>query len=85
MRGRRLNHAALYSETGEYAYSNGWNLRAVIALVLGVLPNLPGFLKAAGFIPATLPVFEVLYTYAWFVGLAISAVLYALLMPRARD
>jgi NCS1 family nucleobase:cation symporter-1 len=82
IRRTRLNHADLFTEHGEYGYSNGWNLRAVIALVVGVLPNLPGFLKAAGFISSTLPVFETLYTYAWFVGLAISAVVYALLMPR---
>lgn len=82
IRRTRLNHADLFTEHGEYGYSNGWNPRAVIALVLGVLPNLPGFLKAAGFISSTLPVFETLYTYAWFVGLAISAVVYALLMPR---
>ncbi|MFC7513849.1 NCS1 family nucleobase:cation symporter-1 [Herbaspirillum sp. GCM10030257] len=82
IRRTRLNHADLFTEHGEYGYNNGWNLRAVIALVLGVLPNLPGFLKAAGFISSTLPVFETLYTYAWFVGLAISAVIYALLMPR---
>ncbi|KRB89918.1 NCS1 family nucleobase:cation symporter-1 [Noviherbaspirillum sp. Root189] len=82
IRRTRLNHADLFTEHGEYGYSNGWNLRAVVALVLGVLPNLPGFLKAAGFISSTLPVFETLYTYAWFVGLAISAVVYALLMPR---
>jgi len=77
-----LNHEALFSAQGEYSYSGGWNLRAVIALVLGVLPNLPGFLKAAGFIAATAPLFELLYTYAWFVGLAISAVVYYVLMPR---
>ncbi|HVK93096.1 MAG TPA: NCS1 family nucleobase:cation symporter-1 [Noviherbaspirillum sp.] len=77
-----LNHEALFSAQGEYSYSGGWNLRAVIALVLGVLPNLPGFLKAAGLIAATAPLFELLYTYAWFVGLAISAVVYYVLMPR---
>jgi NCS1 family nucleobase:cation symporter-1 len=82
IRKTELNHDALFTEHGEYTYSNGWNLRAVIALVLGVLPNLPGFLKAAGFIASTAPVFETLYTYAWFVGLAISAVIYYVLMPR---
>jgi len=82
LRKTELNHDALFSEHGEYAYGNGWNMRAIVALVIGVLPNLPGFLKAAGFIATTAPIFEVLYTYAWFVGLAISALLYFLLMPR---
>lgn len=78
-----LNHDALFTLEGEYGYSNGWNWRAVVALVIGVLPNLPGFLKAAGFIASTAPVFETLYTYAWFVGLAISALVYWVLMSRA--
>lgn len=82
IRKTELNHDALFAENGEYSYSNGWNWRAVIALVLGALPNLPGFLKAAGFISSTAPIFEVLYTYAWFVGLAIAAVVYYLLMQR---
>jgi nucleobase:cation symporter-1, NCS1 family len=82
IRRTELNHDALFTEKGEYGYSNGWNWRAVLALVVGVLPNLPGFLKAAGFIAGSAPIFDVLYTYAWFVGLAISAVVYYLLMPR---
>lgn len=71
---------AVFDQHGEYSYTNGWNMRAVIALVLGVLPNLPGFLKAAGFIATTAPIFETLYTYAWFVGLGISSVVYYALM-----
>ncbi len=82
IRKTELNRDALFTQDGAYGYSGGWNGRAVIALVLGVLPNLPGFLKAAGFVGSVAPVFEVLYTYAWFVGLTLSAVIYYLLMPR---
>ena len=82
LRRTRLDVPALFSTSGEYAYRGGWNFAAVIALVLGALPNLPGFFKAAGFIASTAPLFETLYTYAWFVGLAISAVVYFLLMSR---
>jgi len=71
---------ALFAEQGEYRYRNGWNPAAIIALLAGVLPNLPGFLKAAGFVADVPDVFEVVYTYAWFVGLAIAAALYFLLM-----
>lgn len=80
IRKTELNHAALFDADGEYRYRGGWNLRALAALVIGVLPNLPGFLKAAGFVGSTAPLFETLYTYAWFVGLAISAVIYYVLM-----
>lgn len=84
LRRTRLDVPALFSASGEYAYRSGWNHAAVIALLLGALPNLPGFFKAAGFIASTAPLFETLYTYAWFVGLAISSVVYLLLMSRNR-
>ena len=87
LRKTRLDTQALFEERGEYAYRNGWNPAAIIALLLGVLPNLPGFLNVA--FPATFAdvpgVFKVLYTYAWFVGVAISALVYAVLMMRGRQ
>ena len=74
--------ANLYQDDGIYSYSNGWNVAAIIAFVAGVLPNIPGFLNAA--FPASFPnvgdAFKTIYTYAWFVGVAISAVLYGVLM-----
>ena len=82
LRGTELDTQELFAERGEYAYRGGWNPAAVIALLLGVLPNLPGFLNAAfpdafAGVPA---LFKTLYSYAWFVGLAISAIVYAVLM-----
>jgi NCS1 family nucleobase:cation symporter-1 len=51
-----------------------------------VLPNIPGFLNAA--FPAAFPdvgdLFKTIYTYAWFVGIAISAVVYGALMKGKR-
>src|SRR6476620_107025 len=44
VRRRQLNVGELYDETGEYRYTNGISLAAVVAFVLAVLPNLPGFL-----------------------------------------
>ena len=68
----------LYRADGAYSYRNGWNWVAVAAFVLGVLPNIPGFLNAA--FPAAFPdvgdVFKSIYAYAWFVGVAIAAVVY---------
>jgi len=80
IRKTELDHEALFDANGIYSYRAGWNWRAVVALVIGVLPNLPGFLAAAGFISGIAPVFETLYTYAWFVGLGISSVVYFMLM-----
>src|SRR5258708_24013707 len=53
IRNKDLNVDGLYSETGPYTYSSGWNRVAVIALMLAVLPNVPGFLNAA--FPHTFP------------------------------
>ena len=87
LRGTRLNVRALFEESGEYAYRRGWNPAALIALLLGILPNLPGFLNAAfpDFFAAVPDVFKTIYTYAWFAGLAISALTYVLLMRLARQ
>jgi hypothetical protein len=49
----RLDLADLYKMDGRYAYSGGWNWRAIVAVFIGVVPVLPGFLKAA-----TTPGFE---------------------------
>lgn len=87
LRDTRLDVDELFAERGEYSYRNGWNPAAVIALACGVLPNLPGFLNAAfpdafAGVPA---LFKTVYTYAWFAGLAISALVYAALMRGARQ
>jgi NCS1 family nucleobase:cation symporter-1 len=77
-RRRQLSVTALYSPDGEYRYTNGFNLVAVVAFVLGVLPSLPGFLvqvKRLG--AASVPPFLVsLFGYAWFVGFAIAFAIY---------
>jgi nucleobase:cation symporter-1, NCS1 family len=86
LRKTRLEVAQLFEEHGQYRYRGGWNPAAIIALVLGVLPNLPGFLHTA--FPTSFPdvpaLFNVIYTYAWFAGLGISALVYALLMKMAQ-
>ncbi len=87
IRGTRLDHHELFDENGEYAYTGGWNIAAVAALVIGVLPNLPGFLNTA--FPAAFPnvpdAFKSLYTYAWFVGLALAAIVYGVWMKLGKS
>ncbi|MDR7270152.1 NCS1 family nucleobase:cation symporter-1 [Pelomonas saccharophila] len=72
----------LYREGGRYSYRGGWNIAAVIAFVVGVAPNIPGFLNAA--FPAVFPevgaAFKAIYTYAWFAGLALAAIVYGVMM-----
>jgi NCS1 family nucleobase:cation symporter-1 len=82
IRKTELNVGALYASDGEYSYTNGWNSAALLAFALGVAPNVPGFLNAA--FPASFgdvgEGFKLIYTYAWFVGIAIAALVYGILM-----
>ena len=80
---QQLDLRDLFSLQGRYTYSNGINWKAISALVLAVLPVIPGFVRAA-----TTPggqvtdpnFFDRLYTYAWFVTFALSFAFYLILM-----
>src|SRR5687768_11751627 len=74
----------LYSTTGIYSYRGGVNYCALIALLAGILPNVPGFLVTVHLLPAESVPFWIanLYHYAWFVGFAVSFVVYLVLMKR---
>jgi NCS1 family nucleobase:cation symporter-1 len=76
IRKTELNVEDLYRSNGIYA---GVNPVAIIALVIGVLPNIPGFLANLGLYSGSGFVVN-LYNYAWFIGLGISSVIYYLLM-----
>ena len=86
IRRQRLILDDLYKQKGEYGFRNGFNRNAIIALLCGILPNVPGFLVAIKVIsndafPAWI---NDLYNYAWFVGFFVSAILYILLMRSYR-
>jgi len=63
---------------GLYSFTRGFNLRAAAALVLGILPNIPGFLGTIKVLEVG-PMWMSLYTYAWFVGFFTSLLLHLLL------
>jgi NCS1 family nucleobase:cation symporter-1 len=46
----------------------GWNPAALIALALGTLPSVPGFLTAVGLLTTTAPIFALIYDFSWFIG-----------------
>jgi len=79
----RLNTEAFYRRGDEYEYFKGWNMVAILALVLGIAPNLAGFLTAIDVIDSAPPFLVELYNYAWFIGAFTSGIVYYLLM-RAR-
>jgi NCS1 family nucleobase:cation symporter-1 len=78
VRKTNIDLEALYRRDGVYSYRGGINPVAVVALVLGVLPNVPGFLKEAGFIDSVPAIFESIYVYAWFVGFFLSGALHTI-------
>jgi len=76
IRKTELNVEDLYRSNGIYA---GVNPMAIIALVVGVIPNIPGFLANVGLYSGSGFIVN-LYNYAWFIGLGISSLVYYLLM-----
>jgi len=90
LRRRRLDLVDLYKVDGRYAYSNGYNWRAIMAVLVGVAPVVPGFLKAAS-TPNFSGVFENptfiegLYNYGLFFTFFVAGAAYlALSMLRGR-
>lgn len=82
VRKQQLDVDGLYKSSGSYRYSNGFNKYALIALVLGIAPNIPGFLTTTHLISAHAVAGWVaqLYNYAWFVGFFISGITYFIMM-----
>lgn len=78
----QLNIDELFRHDGQYSAGGGWNKAGLLALVIGVLPNLPGFLNAAGIVDSVPAIFNTLYSYAWFVGVIIAAIVYLLLAKK---
>ena len=82
VRGRQLDLAELYKMNGSYSYSNGWNWRAIVAVLVSVALVLPGFVKAATTAglnggPFPNPTFiESLYNYGLFFTFGVAAVAY---------
>ena len=79
LRHRHLELAELFEPKGRYSYGNGVNTWAIVALVIAIVPVIPGFIRAAstpgGVVPN--PAFvDTLYTYAWFVTFVLSGVVY---------
>ncbi len=84
-RRRKLNLAALYKPNGEYHFTKGFSVVALVAFVAGVLPSLPGFLINVKLLAAesVSPFLAHLYSYAWFVGFTLAFVIYLVLRKLA--
>jgi len=84
LRKTKLNPLHLYMHPSEYSYRRGFNPAAIIALIVGVAPNVPGFLGTVKAIdPTTIgPFWMGLYNYAWFVGFGVAFMVYVAMMRR---
>lgn len=80
IRRQQLSVTDLYALKGAYTYTGGFNRRAIVSLLVGIVPNIPGFLANIGVIsPDALPAWIIsFYSYAWFVGFFVSGGCYVL-------
>ncbi|HEV7780717.1 MAG TPA: NCS1 family nucleobase:cation symporter-1 [Chitinophagaceae bacterium] len=85
-RKKQLAVSELYNPTGIYSYGNGFNNKAIIAFLVGVVPNIPGFLLQVKLVSANaFPAWiSELYHYAWFVGFFVSGFVYWIMMRTKR-
>ena len=86
IRRQRLSLSDLYQPNGVYGYSGGYNHLAILSLLMGILPSVPGFLVTVKAIrPETFPSWVLqLYNYAWFVGFFVAGAGYGSLMYARR-
>ena len=75
LRRTRLDLRGLYDPEGPYWYTNGFHVAALLALIAGIAPCVPGFLAVISTkAPAT--VWTEIYNYAWFISFGISFAMY---------
>jgi NCS1 family nucleobase:cation symporter-1 len=93
VRRKRLLVDDLYRRGGAYEYRRGFHPAAFVALAIGVLVNVPGFLIEIQLeaskndsrpmaLDVTAAFFHSLYGYAWFIGFLLSGAIYWLLTRR---
>ncbi|GIW21832.1 MAG: hypothetical protein KatS3mg068_0839 [Candidatus Sericytochromatia bacterium] len=73
VRNKQLSLIDLYSNKGQYYYSNGFNNKALIAFGIGVIST---------YIYKIFPTLEILHLSSWFTGFIISYITYLLLMKK---
>lgn len=81
IQGAKLSIKYLYSlnPNGAYYYSGGYNLVAIMALSIGILPVIPGFLQKVGLVVTIPNSFVVIYSNAWFFSFFLAGFVYWIL------
>jgi nucleobase:cation symporter-1, NCS1 family len=78
IRAARIDLPGLYRKRSLYWYSGGFNPRAVVAFVLGIMICLPGFVGTVTPLHVS-PIWIRLYDYAWFISFGIAGSVYLIL------
>jgi len=81
VRRTELDVPDLYRVDGRYA---GINWIAIGALLAGIAPNMPGFMRSVEVLDGGPDGWDVIYPYAWFTGFVVAAALYRLGMRGSR-
>lgn len=87
IRTQHLDLEGLFDPRGPYSYASGYNWRAIMTLVVAIIPVVPGFLRAAttpGGQVSDPNFFDHLYTYAWFVTFALGFGIYYVLTKASK-
>ncbi len=82
LRGKELNVPDLYRVKGRYA---GVNWVAMLALVIGVAPNVPGFLRSVKMLGGGPDMWDHIYPYAWFTGVLVAGAVHLMFSPTRHD
>ena len=82
LRGKELNVPDLYRVKGRYA---GVNWVAMLALVIGVAPNVPGFLRSVKMLGGGPDMWDHIYPYAWFTGVVLAGAVHLMFSPTRHD
>jgi NCS1 family nucleobase:cation symporter-1 len=82
LRRRQLDVPDLYRPQGRYA---GINWVAMFALVIGIAPNVPGFLKSVKILEGEPNLWDAIYPYAWFTGVLLAGVVHWMFSPTRHD
>jgi NCS1 family nucleobase:cation symporter-1 len=84
IRRRNLRLADLYRNNGIYRYASGWNMIAVVALLVGIFFAIGGAYSQVDGQPfpadGIIPILKPLYDYSWVVGLVVAGAIYLVLM-----
>ncbi|KAK7267835.1 hypothetical protein RIF29_20514 [Crotalaria pallida] len=81
VRKTKLSISELYSRSpyGAYHYSGGFNVVAIVALVIGILPVVPGLLQKVAIATSIPDIFVVIYNNAWFISFFSAGLVYWML------